>query len=94
MIAPAYLEPVAASLGDLEPSPRVRPVSDTVLMELEYAGHLFVRLQKAVDDELAILRGAGIDFVGHAPMRAGWSLADLAAQVRLQAMLARAGRLA
>lgn len=94
----AYLEPVAAALGDRESSPRapvplpVRTVTDTVLEELEYAGCLFQRLQKAIDDELAVLRGAGVRFIGYAPMRASFDLADLSAQVRLQAMLARTGR--
>lgn len=98
----AYLEPVAAALGDSETSPRarqavpvplpVRTVTDTVLEELEYAGHLFRRLQEAVDNEVAILEGAGIKFVGYARQRAGFDLADLGAQVRLHAMLARAGR--
>jgi hypothetical protein len=96
MIPAAYLDADAARLGDEAGSRtvpvRLRTVSDTVLEELEYAGHLFVRLQKAVDAELDVLRAAGIQFVGYAPMRAGFDLADLSAQMRLQAMLARAGR--
>lgn len=90
----AYLEPVAAALGDLESSPRARrpALSPVVLEELEYAGHLFQRLQDAVENELAILQGAGITFIGYAAPRAAFDLADLSAQVRIQAMRARAGR--
>jgi hypothetical protein len=92
-----YLEAEAARVGDLEPlrTLPVPTVTDTVLAELEYAAHLFQRLQAAVDSELAVLQGAGIRFVGYAPMRAGFDLADLGAQVRLfhmQAMQARDGR--
>jgi hypothetical protein len=89
-----YLAADAARAADAE-LPRtvpVRTVTDTVLTELEYAGDLFQRLQTVIDSEMAVLRAAGVKFVGYAPLRASFDLADLSAQVRLQAMLARAGR--
>lgn len=87
----AYLAADAARQGDAELA-KARTVTDTVLTELEYAGDLFQRLQTVIDSELAVLRAAGVKFIGYAPMRASFDLADLSAQLRLQAMLARAGR--
>jgi hypothetical protein len=102
MSSTPYLEPVAAALGDREQSPRAgRPlplplpvptVSVTVLSELDYAGALFERMEKAVEAELQALEGAGVRLVGFASLRASMGLSQLAAQVRLAAMLARAGR--
>lgn len=61
MSATPYLAEEAAALGDRELSPRLRPVSDTIILELEYAIGLFRRAEKAINDELNVLAAAGIN---------------------------------
>jgi hypothetical protein len=90
----AYLAADAAALGDVEPpraAPR-RPTPHHILEELEYAGNLFQRAQEAIDAELHILEAAGIHIAGYAPKRVTLVLNQLAGAVRMEAMLARAGR--
>lgn len=89
----AYLAADAARLGDAE-LPRtvpLRTVTDTVLQELDYAGDLFQKAQEVIDQELTILAAAGV-FISPAARRATSDLCQLAANVRLQALLARTGR--
>jgi hypothetical protein len=90
MIPGAYLDADAAALADTELSPRT--VTDVVLEELEYAGGFFQRAQEAIDRELRALEACGVKIPGYGPFRVSLGLNQLAGEVRLQAMLARAGR--
>jgi hypothetical protein len=94
----AYLDADAARLGDAEPLRTVpvplRTVTDTVLTELDYTADLLQRADKAVQEAVSRLEGAGVRLVGSASLNAAIGLSQLCALVRIEAMRARAGRTA
>ena len=98
MIPGPYLHADAARLGDVEPPRTVpvplRTVTDTVLSELDYTADLLQRADRAVQEAVSRLEGAGVRLVGSASLSAAIGLSQLCALVRIEAMRARAGRTA
>jgi hypothetical protein len=90
MIPAAYLDADAAAEGDRELSQPA--VTDIVLVELDYAGGFFQRAQEAIDRELKALEACGVRIPGYAPLRVSLGLNQLAAAMRMEALLVRAGR--
>lgn len=90
--ATSYLELEAAKLGDCELQSLSVRMPCHVLEEVEYAGDLFQRAQEAIDQELAVLEAAGVKIPGYGRLRVSLGLNQLTAELRFQAMLARAGR--
>jgi hypothetical protein len=88
-----YLEAEAAALGDREMSPRVpRPLSDTILEELDYTADLIQRADKAISAAIYRLEGSGVHVMGTASLSASAGLSQLGALLQIMAICTRAGR--
>lgn len=96
MIATPYLEPVAASLGDLESSPRARPrpLTDSMLEEIDYAADLFRRADKALTAELDVLEGVDAEIDWKGAREACMRLLSLSVVLHIRAMHERERRAA
>jgi len=92
----AYLDADASALADREP-PHARPrprLTDTALIELEYAVDLLRRSDKAVSTEVRILRGLNLEIDWGAVERACNTLVQTAVLLHVRAQMERAGRAA
>lgn len=92
MTAASYLAADAAALGDVELAPKapaLRPLTDTVIQELEYAATLFQRADRAVCAELVVLEAAGVALDGEAVSNARFCLSRLQYECRMALMLSR-----
>ena len=92
----SYLEADAARLADSE-LPRTVPVplptvTDTALVELDYAVDLFRRVDQAVSAEVAVLRGLPLQIDWSAVQRACSTLVGAAVAMHVCALQERARR--
>lgn len=92
MNAAAYLDADASALADREHTNRdtntnrSRPLSDTLLQEIEFAADLFRRGGGAVSDELARLRGVDVPLDWQAVDRACTTLLSAAVVLHIRAL--------
>lgn len=97
MNAAAYLDADASTLADREhtnthTNTNRRRLTDSHLVEMEYAVDLLRRGEKAISDEAAVLRGLRVDINWEALQDACLTLTRTAVQLHLCVQLARAGR--
>lgn len=95
MNARPYLAADAAALGDAELSPKapaLRPLSDTYLVEIEYAVDLFRRAERGLSAEFARLRGVDVEIDWNAVQRAMGTLLGTAVVLHVRALEERQRR--
>jgi hypothetical protein len=78
--------------ADLAPAFSLPPLTATHLTELHYAADFFQRAEKAISDELAVLRGTALEIDWLAAQALCFQLLGLALAARMRALRESEGR--